>query len=148
MKEKEVEKLLEKIKSLSDTDRQKLKELLTDSDSKELVVSEDEPDLVEELPEEIKPIILKLPKEEQESAAKSIMTFMSLTISATHWEGPLPPAWYFKEIEEIIPGGAERILKSFEKQTEHRQNLESKIINKLVKAKEDKPLVSYLHLWD
>ena len=43
--------------------------------------------------------------------------------------GPLPPPEAFQRYEEILPGAAERILKMAEKQAEHRQRLEEKIVN-------------------
>ena len=43
--------------------------------------------------------------------------------------GPLPPPEAFQRYEEILLGAAERILKMAEKQAEHRQRLEEKIVN-------------------
>ena len=39
------------------------------------------------------------------------------------------PPEAFQRYEEILPGAAERILKMAEKQAEHRQRLEEKIVN-------------------
>ncbi len=38
--------------------------------------------------------------------------------------GPMPPPHYLKQYNEIIPGGAERILAMAENQSNHRMRLE------------------------
>lgn len=48
-----------------------------------------------------------------------------LSIMKEH-SGPLPPAEYFREINAVIPDGAERVLAMAEKQAAHRQSLEWK----------------------
>ena len=44
------------------------------------------------------------------------------------YSGPLPPAEELKAYEDAVPGAAERILAMAEKQSEHRQAAEMKII--------------------
>ena len=46
--------------------------------------------------------------------------------------GPLPTTEYLREINEIIPNGAERILAMAEKHAEHRQRMEQKELDAIV----------------
>jgi uncharacterized membrane protein len=45
------------------------------------------------------------------------------------YAGPLPHPDTLKKFEEILPGPADRILKQAENQTQHRIEMESKVIN-------------------
>jgi hypothetical protein len=42
------------------------------------------------------------------------------SIVSTHWSGPLPPAVELEKIDQIIPGGANRLLSMAEKEQSHR----------------------------
>jgi hypothetical protein len=42
------------------------------------------------------------------------------SIIATHWSGPLPPPSELEKIDQIIPGGADRLLRMAEKEQTHR----------------------------
>ena len=42
------------------------------------------------------------------------------SIISTHWSGPLPPPAELEKIDQIIPGGAERLLRMAEKEQTHR----------------------------
>lgn len=42
------------------------------------------------------------------------------SIISTHWSGPLPPPGELEKIDQIIPGGAERLLRMAEKEQTHR----------------------------
>jgi uncharacterized membrane protein len=44
-------------------------------------------------------------------------------------QGPLPSPTTLKGYDDIVPDGAERIMKSFEVQSEHRQKIEKKVVN-------------------
>lgn len=44
--------------------------------------------------------------------------------------GPLPAPRTLREYNEIIPNGAERIVTVFEKQSDHRMNLEKKVVGR------------------
>ncbi|MGD0369560.1 MAG: DUF2335 domain-containing protein [Acidobacteriaceae bacterium] len=46
-----------------------------------------------------------------------------------HFSGPLPPPEALARYNEVIPGGAERILAMAERQSAHREALESKVVN-------------------
>jgi uncharacterized membrane protein len=45
-----------------------------------------------------------------------------------HFSGPLPPPALLKQYDDVAPGAAERILKKFESQTDHRIRLESVVV--------------------
>ena len=45
-----------------------------------------------------------------------------------HFKGPLPPPEVLGNYEKILPGAAERILSMAEKQSNHRQSMEKRII--------------------
>ena len=47
-----------------------------------------------------------------------------LTISS----GPLPAPDTFRQYEEVLPGAADRVLAMAERQSEHRQSLERKVV--------------------
>lgn len=51
-----------------------------------------------------------------------------IALVGAFWEGPLPPPNALREYEEIIPGSANRILESVEKQQEHSRNMERTVI--------------------
>jgi uncharacterized membrane protein len=42
--------------------------------------------------------------------------------------GPLPPAWFLEQYEDLIPGTAQRIFERFEKQSDHRMQLERAVV--------------------
>ena len=43
-----------------------------------------------------------------------------------HYSGPIPHPSILKQLEEIVPGSADRILSQFERQTKHRHEIEKK----------------------
>jgi uncharacterized membrane protein len=47
-------------------------------------------------------------------------------ITEFSWQGPIPPPAVFRAIEDIIPGGANRLLLAFEGETAHRHRIESR----------------------
>lgn len=49
-------------------------------------------------------------------------------VKAYSFQGPLPPPQILHQYDEIIPGAAERIICAFEKQVQHRQDLEKNVI--------------------
>jgi hypothetical protein len=42
------------------------------------------------------------------------------SIISAHWSGPLPPPSELEKIDQIIPGGADRLLRMAEKEQTHR----------------------------
>jgi uncharacterized membrane protein len=61
----------------------------------------------------------------------------NLTISASKQEitysAPIPPPQIIAGWEQICPGSADRILKQFEGQSNHRQGLETKVVESNIK---------------
>jgi uncharacterized membrane protein len=45
------------------------------------------------------------------------------------YAGPLPPPEILEKFEQILPGSADRILKQAESQTQHRIELEKKVVS-------------------
>ena len=45
-----------------------------------------------------------------------------------HFSGPLPHPDILAKYESVVPGAAERIIKRFEIQSDHRQNLENMVV--------------------
>ncbi len=78
------------------------------------------PDSEPIIPEEVKPILQKLPEHEQ----RTVKALVALSIKKL-WSGPLPPPDILREYNEVIPNGAERIFKRSEKQSDHRMQLEN-----------------------
>jgi len=62
-------------------------------------------------------------------------TRREMIISASYYEGVLPPPEYFEKLERIVPGGAKQILESYLKQATHRQNNENKVITANIDAR-------------
>ncbi len=74
----------------------------------------------DEVSEEIIEIIEQVPREQR----ARVLQRVSIEQSLTAWEGPLPPPSVLKEFADISPDFPERIMKSFEAQMSHRQDLE------------------------
>ncbi len=55
-------------------------------------------------------------------------------IMATSFSGPIPPPALLERYNEIIPDGANRILMMAEKQSAHRESLESTVVRANVAA--------------
>ncbi len=53
----------------------------------------------------------------------------SQSVRVMAYLGPLPPPSQLAQYEQIVPGGAERIFKRFESQSENRQKLESSVVH-------------------
>jgi len=67
------------------------------------------------------------PKKNQPVPSKNhIQTTRQVT--QFQYQGPLPPASELAKYEEIIPGGADRLIASVEQQSAHRQEIEKKVI--------------------
>ncbi|MGK4081899.1 hypothetical protein EA74_00454 [Enterococcus hirae] len=62
---------------------------------------------------------------------KEIMARMR--ISSTHYSGPIPSPDLLKRFEEVCPGSADRIITMAEKQSEHRRNMETKVVDSQVR---------------
>ena len=71
-------------------------------------------------------------KEEIIESVLGYLHYQSIEYQEEHYSGPLPPPTTLAGYESIVPGSAERILKSSEIQSEHRQYLEKKVIESQV----------------
>lgn len=50
-------------------------------------------------------------------------------IASWDYSGPLPPPELLARYDDVCSGGAERIFRQFEKQSEHRQAMERQVLN-------------------
>ena len=60
--------------------------------------------------------------------AKPSETLSQFVVAAQHFTGPIPPPEMLRRYEELLPGSADRIIAMAEKQSGHRQKLESDVI--------------------
>lgn len=60
------------------------------------------------------------------TASESVAKFV---IAAQSFSGPLPPPEMLRKYEEVIPGSADRIISMAERQGEHRQGLELRVVS-------------------
>jgi len=81
-----------------------------------------EPEII--IPEEVKPILKKLAPNEQQIVVKAL-----IQVKRT-WTGPMPPPDILAGYNDIIPDGAERILRMAEKQSDHRMDMEKIVVNR------------------
>lgn len=54
--------------------------------------------------------------------------------SVSFHHGPIPPASELADLDRVVPGAAERIIASFERQTEHRQGLENRKVDSDIRS--------------
>lgn len=78
------------------------------------------------IPEEVKPILKKLPDKEKKTVVSAMI---ALSVNRV-WNGPIPPPDILAGYNDIIPGGAERILRMAEKQSDHRIEIEKTVIDR------------------
>jgi hypothetical protein len=57
---------------------------------------------------------------EQRPVARRGPILPAASIMSAHWSGPLPPPADLEKIDQIIPGGADRLLRMAEKEQTHR----------------------------
>ncbi|MEA1910858.1 MAG: DUF2335 domain-containing protein [Spirochaetota bacterium] len=60
------------------------------------------------------------------------------------YSGPLPHPSHFQQYERILPGSADRILKMVEKQSEHRQYLEKKIVDSDIRSSKTGMILGFI----
>ncbi|CUP44074.1 Predicted membrane protein [[Eubacterium] contortum] len=73
--------------------------------------------------------ILEAPDVEVEEKEKEQVRQVVAEVIRSEFSGPIPPPSIIKGYEEILPGSADRILAMAEKQSDHRQEMERKIVN-------------------
>lgn len=76
---------------------------------------------------EFNPEVAKVIKDLPEEKRKVIIQALSIT---QHRSGPLPPADEIKIYSEVIPQGGDRLMKTVEKQLDHRIEIENEGINR------------------
>lgn len=72
------------------------------------------------------PSIQKLPSKQRQELIKATISVIS--ISKSH-SGPLPDVETLEGYNQIIPNGAERLMKQVEEQGSHRRKIENRVIN-------------------
>ena len=73
--------------------------------------------------------ILEAPDVEVEEKEKEQVRQVVAEVIRSEFSGPIPPPSIIKGYEEILPGSADRILAMAEKQSDHRQEMDRKIVN-------------------
>lgn len=58
---------------------------------------------------------------------------ITTTATASSFEGPIPPPQVLQQYNSIVPGAAERILLMAEKQSDHRMDLEKRVVYSNIK---------------
>ena len=72
--------------------------------------------------------ILETPEIEVEEKEKEQVRQVVAEVIRSEFSGPIPPPSIIKGYEEVLPGSADRILTMAEKQSNHRQEMEKRII--------------------
>lgn len=81
------------------------------------------------LPESVSKILDDLP----EGKRNELKSALALSFKATYYRGQLPHPDILERFDELIENGAERIFSKFENQSDHRREIESKVINAQIK---------------
>lgn len=81
-----------------------------------------------ELPSELKEILKKIPEKDRTKVLKEYFCVESVS-----YQGILPHPEHLAKLNEIIPNGADRILILTENQSNHRINIESKVISSQIR---------------
>lgn len=76
---------------------------------------------VVEVIDRVDPLIKALPQAQQQEVRQIVST-------AIAFQGPLPPPAMLEHYGRIIPNGPERMMALLEKQTDHRVNMEAKLV--------------------
>ncbi len=50
-------------------------------------------------------------------------------VQTEFFSGPIPPPSYLARYNDVVPGGADRILSMAERQSSHRESLETKVVD-------------------
>ncbi|MDD4350141.1 MAG: DUF2335 domain-containing protein [Opitutales bacterium] len=69
------------------------------------------------------PAFSRLPPKDQQEIVSIVVR------QQTSYSGPIPPADELKRYSEVVNDGAERIMKAFETQSEHRRSIEKVVIS-------------------
>jgi len=55
-------------------------------------------------------------------------------VQTEFFSGPIPPPSYLARYNDVVPNGADRILSMAERQSVHRESLESKVVDENLKS--------------
>jgi uncharacterized membrane protein len=77
-----------------------------------------------DLPDEISPEIAMVIKDLPEDKRNAVLKAITIT-KQRHYSGPLPDGENIKIYDDIIPNGGDRLMKTVEKQLDHRITLEN-----------------------
>lgn len=69
-----------------------------------------------------------------EQVTPRVVEQVEVEIRNEYFRGPLPPPEVLENYERIIPGFSERALSQWERQTNHRQVMEAKVVDASIKA--------------
>lgn len=78
--------------------------------------------------EEATAFLTSQPGDVQEEVAQELLTG-GCGYRSMRYSGPIPHPQLLKEFNDVIPDGANRIMIMAESQSEHRRNLETKVVN-------------------
>ncbi len=78
--------------------------------------------------EEVRAFLISQPDDVQEEVAQELLTG-GCGYRSMKYSGPIPHPQLLKEFNDVIPDGANRIMIMAESQSEHRRNLETKVVN-------------------
>ncbi len=59
--------------------------------------------------------------------------YVKTEMVASHYSGPFPPAVELEHYEKVCPGFSEKLMNQYVKQSDHRMELENKVIDSGVK---------------
>ena len=63
-----------------------------------------------------------------DSVAESNQSVVATVTQETRWSAPLPPPAVLEQYDAVAPGAAERILRRWEKQSDHRMHVEKTVV--------------------
>jgi uncharacterized membrane protein len=69
-----------------------------------------------------------LPETIPELPPEELKQFAAVVAKIERFKGPLPHPQILKQYDEVVPGSAMMIIGTFEKQSNHRMNLESTVV--------------------
>lgn len=88
-------------------------------------------------PDNLEKALNKLSNEEELSDKERDTLLQSLKkVSVTHqssYSSPLPPPEVLKGYDEILPDGANKIVEIIESQSQHRKDMENRVVNEILR---------------
>jgi len=96
----------------------------------------------EQLLKDLEEIIQYVPEEKKEEVLR-IITAQTIKTAST-FSGPLPPPSILGDYNEILPNGAERIMKMAENQSSHRIDLEKHAIKEELRQSKNGQIFGFI----